>query len=144
MRSSRLNFVYRVSRRSIREDEKVPEAQHWEITEACLDSLGASRPWKVWREAWEKAGQASEFTPQSIYGPDGRMPQFNGQQWASAADMRAALCTNMGGGVPIEIIEELVRLSAVPDPDREQVAGADVRRFGGGGGVVRMPPTTPR
>ena len=52
----------------------------------------------------------SGYTTESIYGPDGALRSLWNQSWNSAGDMRSDLCQNMGGGVPIVIIEELVRI----------------------------------
>jgi hypothetical protein len=41
----------------------------------------------------------------------GRISFVWGQVWSSAESMHGALCTNMCGGVPIDVIEETVRLS---------------------------------
>ena len=42
-----------------------------------------------------------------------------GMVWNSAQDMHSTLCQNMRGGVPIEVINKLVSLSAhvVPQED---------------------------
>jgi len=53
---------------------------------------------------------SSGFTAESIYGPGGALRSLWNQSWNSAGDMRSDLCQNMGGGVPIVIIEELVRI----------------------------------
>lgn len=53
---------------------------------------------------------SSGFTAESIYGPDGSLRWLWNQSWNSAGEMRSDLCQNMGGGVPIAVIEELVRI----------------------------------
>jgi hypothetical protein len=42
-----------------------------------------------------------------------------GMVWNTAQDMRSTLCQNMGGGVPIEVIDKLVSLSARIAPKQD-------------------------
>ena len=72
-----------------------------------------SQAWKNW-----PAVEANGFTTLFAYGPDGRMGYW-GMVWNTAQDMRSTLCQNMGGGVPIEVIDKLVSLSVhiVPHQD---------------------------
>lgn len=83
---------------------------HWEITAASLAALEKSQPWKRWA-----ASEGFEFTATGIYGPDGKLGYW-GRTWPTATAMQQTLSHNMGGGVPIEIIKELVKLSTVSDP----------------------------
>ena len=79
---------------------------HWEITHASLAELETSEPWKKWAES------GHSFTAAGIYGPGGKLGHW-GHSWDTASQMRSALCCNMGGGVPIDVIEHLVEISAV-------------------------------
>jgi len=85
----------------------------WEITYESLAALEESHTWKNWT-----ANDTYGFTTLYAYGPDGRMGYW-GMVWNTAQDMRSTLCQNMGGGVPIEVINKLVSLSAhvVPQED---------------------------
>jgi hypothetical protein len=78
----------------------------WQITNKSLVALEASRAWRKWA-----IGLSAGFTATEIYGPDGKLPHW-GSTWPTARAMQSALCDNMGGGVPIEVIDELVRASA--------------------------------
>ena len=92
----------------------MPSAEiRWEITYESLAALEESHPWKNWT-ADDTYGYATLY----VYGPDGRMGSW-GMVWNTAQDMRSTLCQNMGGGVPIEVIDKLVSLSAriVPKQD---------------------------
>jgi hypothetical protein len=61
--------------------------------------------------AWQKATSFnSQFTPESIYGPEGKLQWLWSSSWDSEEAMKSDLYTNMGGGVPIEIINELIRI----------------------------------
>jgi len=83
----------------------------WAINHEVLNALAQSK-------AWEDSGLAKSygFTPRKIYGPNGKLSQYWGDTWDTAAAMKSALCFNMGGGVPIEIIKELVALSENRSP----------------------------
>ena len=48
------------------------------------------------------------FTAEEIYGPAGKLGWLWPLSWQEPDEMRADLCTNMGGGVPIEVIDALV------------------------------------
>ena len=73
----------------------------WRITPEALAGLEASK-------AWQTSAIAGRFTAEEVYGPDGRLRPL-GYEWDSAGAMRGTLMQNMGGGVPIEVIRELVR-----------------------------------
>jgi len=92
----------------------MPSAEiRWEITYESLAALEESHPWKNWT-----ADDTYGYTTLYVYGPDGRMGYW-GMVWNTAQDMRSTLCQNMGGGVPIEVIDKLVSFSAriVPKQD---------------------------
>ncbi len=50
------------------------------------------------------------FSAQEIYGPQGKLGWLWLYQWGDAQQMKDSLCTNMGGGVPISIIDALVAI----------------------------------
>jgi endonuclease/exonuclease/phosphatase family metal-dependent hydrolase len=58
--------------------------------------------------AWRNSALVGEFTVEEVYGPSGKL-RVLGHEWDSAHAMSGALMQNMGGGVPIEVIRELVR-----------------------------------
>jgi len=76
----------------------------WRVTADALAGLEASK-------AWRTSELAGRFTANEVYGPEGRL-RVLGAEWDSAQSMLNALKTNMGGGVPIEVIKELVRQCA--------------------------------
>ena len=86
-------------------DETAGEAM-WQITDESLATLEDSQAW-----AESGIGDSPGFTAHEIYGPDGKLPHW-GSTWPTAKAMPSSLCDNMGGGVPIEVIDELVRASA--------------------------------
>lgn len=88
-----------------------PLRVEWRITDDALVALEKSKPWKKWAD-----GPGGRFTAAGVYGADGSLDYW-GRTWVNADDMHNALCENMGGGVPIEIIRELIKLCATPDPE---------------------------
>ena len=74
------------------------------ITDEILDELQTS---EIWMSA---KSFTSQFTPKSIYGPEGKMSWLWGLSWDSEDAMRSDFYTNMGGGVPIEIIDKLIQI----------------------------------
>ncbi len=48
------------------------------------------------------------FTPEDVYGPEGKLSWLWPLRWKSADAMRTDLFTNMGGGVPINIINTFI------------------------------------
>jgi hypothetical protein len=80
----------------------------WMITDESLKALGKSQVWLDSRLA-----KIDLFTPHYVYGPEGKIPHNFGKAWATADGLRNSLYCNMGGGVPVEIIHELVALSKV-------------------------------
>ena len=92
----------------------MPSAEvRWEIAYESLAALEESQAWKNW-----PAVDANGFTALYAYGPDGKMGYW-GMVWDTAQDMRSTLCQNMGGGVPIEVIDKLVSLSARIAPKQD-------------------------
>lgn len=80
--------------------------KYWEITEESISLLEESAAWKQ-SGFFERYG----FTPTNVYGARGTLSCFYGITWNAAESMKSNLCQNMGGGVPIEVIDELVRIS---------------------------------
>ena len=80
----------------------------WQITHGSLAALEASAAWVDWA-----AGFSDFFsiTAEDIYGPDGKISYW-GLTWPTAEAMTSTLYNNMGGGVPVAVVDELVRLSA--------------------------------
>ena len=87
----------------------------WRITETALTALEKSKAYK----AWVKNGPA--FTPAEIYGPEGKLNGNWNITHDTAESLRSALKTNMGGGVPISIIDAMVDAAQVPEPDGELI-----------------------
>src|SRR5436309_1869267 len=85
------------------------EMRECRITVESLAALERSEQWRQWM------GTGERFTALEIYGPGGKLPYW-GTVWDQPEEMGAALCDNMGGGVPLTVIDELVRLSASPSP----------------------------
>jgi hypothetical protein len=81
-------------------------ASVWRITDESLAALEDLLAWADWAIRGSHG-----FTARDIYGPDGRIFHW-GSTWPTAEAMSSALCDNHGGGVPIGVIDELVRLSA--------------------------------
>jgi len=94
-------------RRFIWTDEDLPGIIFYNelrITRDALADLGRS-------QAWQNAKSFnSQFTPESIYGPEGKLQWLWERSWESEEVMKTDLYLNMGGGVPIEIINELIRI----------------------------------
>jgi hypothetical protein len=74
------------------------------LSHEALAQLQASESWI------STLGQMAGFNTETIYGPEGKLKQFWENLWDSPEHMRADLMQNMGGGVPIEVIDELVRI----------------------------------
>ncbi len=80
----------------------------WKITQDSLARLAKSDAWK------ESIPSLPEGTsPQNIYGPDGTLGFYSSMTWASPSEMRSDLMQNMGGGVPLKVIDSLVTHSRV-------------------------------
>jgi hypothetical protein len=90
------------------DSSSVGSTVQWQLTTRSLVALRKS-------DAWRNSGieERLGFSPTDVYGPHGKISFAWGQAWDSASGMRAALCSNMGGGVPIQVIDELVRLSRI-------------------------------
>jgi hypothetical protein len=71
------------------------------------EALALLQESKMWQNA---RSLSTEFTTNSVYGPEGKLNQFWPTTWESPEQMRLDLMQNMGGGVPIEVIDELVKI----------------------------------
>jgi hypothetical protein len=64
---------------------------------------------KVWKDYFEvEIG----ITPNDIFGEDGPLNWLTHKTWISVEDMEADLYQNMGGGIPIPVLDELAILVA--------------------------------
>ena len=81
----------------------------WVVTDESLNALGKS---EVWLNS--EIAKRDLATPHDVYGPEGTIPIHFGRIWDTARALCNELCCNMGGGVPRDIIDELVKLSEVP------------------------------
>ncbi|MEI8067107.1 MAG: hypothetical protein WCH42_07250 [Actinomycetes bacterium] len=75
------------------------------VTHEALSLLQESDAWKSWPYAI-----SNRLTPEDAYGPKGRISFIWGTEFKDAEDLECALCTNMGGGVPHQIIRSLVEI----------------------------------
>lgn len=94
-------------RRFIWTDQDAPGItilRKFKITYESLEALKNSKAW-VNAQSFN-----SEFSPQSIYGPEGKLNWLWNSSWDSLETMRGDFYANMGGGVPIEIIDELIQI----------------------------------
>jgi hypothetical protein len=75
--------------------------------------------WKMTIEVLEEFGETGivisgkNLTYSEIYGPGGKMRHYFSQTWPTAEDMRSDLMQNHGGGVPMTVIDLLVKASEV-------------------------------
>ena len=76
-----------------------------QITHTALGKLEES-------QAWSTSGIQSlyGFGAEEIYGPQGKLNWLWPLRWQDPEQMRSDLCQNMGGGVPIEVIDALVEI----------------------------------
>jgi len=69
----------------------------------ALSELQLSAEWNDWmRES------PLQLTTQEIYGSKGRLGHLWEQSWNSPTLMLYSFLNNMGGGVPVEVIQEIV------------------------------------
>ena len=76
-----------------------------QITHAALLKLEGT-------QAWSTSGIQSLYgvSPEEIYGPRGKLNWLWPLRWEDLGQMRSDLYQNMGGGVPIEVIDALVAI----------------------------------
>ena len=78
-----------------------------QISHSALSQLQTTKSWL----SFDLAG-GDGFTAEDVYGPGGKLGWLWTLSWTGPYEMRADLCTNMGGGVPIEVIDTLVLICA--------------------------------
>ena len=63
-------------------------------------------------QAWVDSGflGMAGISAEDIYGPQGKLGWRWPYEWDDAQQMKGSLCANMGGGVPISIIDALVEI----------------------------------
>ncbi len=57
------------------------------------------------------------LSAEDIYGPEGKLGWLWPIEWDKRDEMRDSLCTNMGGGIPISIINALVDICVAEEQD---------------------------
>lgn len=83
----------------------IVEVEKFRLTHEILGEINRSEIWKSY------FGGSIQLSAEDIYGPEGKLQWIWNSSWVDGDDMRSDLCENMGGGVPIEIIEELIRIT---------------------------------
>ena len=71
-------------------------------------------------QAWVDSGlqNMEGMSAEMIYGPEGKLRWLWSAEWHNSVDMKGSLCTNMGGGVPISIINALVAICVAEEQGR--------------------------
>ena len=75
-----------------------------QISHEALTQLQESTVWN------ERIGLSTGFSTEEVYGPTGKLSWLWQSSWVTESAMRNDLMQNMGGGVPIEVINELVTI----------------------------------
>ncbi|RKT79212.1 type I restriction enzyme M protein [Terracoccus luteus] len=88
-----------------------PTRRRWVITDETLERLARSKAWAKWPDAVATPNVAALESVRAVYGDK------VGSEFTTERDCKAALTGNMGAGVPIGVINELLKLSAVADPE---------------------------
>ena len=73
------------------------------LTDVSLVILNLTEEWNDWMKS-----SSIRFSAEEVYGPEGKLNWLWPLRWERPMDMLSAFCTNMGGGVPIEVIREIV------------------------------------
>jgi hypothetical protein len=74
------------------------------LTHSALAKLQASHEFENWMET-----SSIKFTTEEIYGPTGSIgSRLWNKSWVQPTSMLYEFLNNMGGGVPIEVIREIV------------------------------------
>lgn len=94
-----------------------PMRRRWEITDETLTQLATSKAWAKWPDGVSEPPEAAIEDVRNVYG------QSVGRSFTTEKECKAAFAENMGGGVPIGVINELVKLAAVSDPDAPTITG---------------------
>ena len=84
-----------------------PLRRRWEVTTDALDALESAKAWTNWKDA-PYVGD--------VFG------SLFGVRFATAAAMTAAI-KKLGGDVPVPVVKELVKQSAVADPEASIIQG---------------------
>ena len=74
------------------------------ISHEALTQLQESTAWN------ESIRLSTGLTTEEVYGPKGKLSWLWQSSWATESAMRSDLMQNMGGGVPIEVINELAAI----------------------------------
>ena len=71
-------------------------------------------------QAWVDSGfqNMKGMSAEGIYGPEGKLAWLWPIEWDESDEMKGSLCTNMGGGVPISIIDALEAICVAEEQDR--------------------------
>jgi hypothetical protein len=80
----------------------------WKITQAALDELEKTTPWKKFARGYGKV-RGRQVRPADIYGPKGMLDGW-GISFNTPGDLWEVLARNMGGGMPPEVPKTLVNL----------------------------------
>ena len=80
----------------------------WKVTQAALDELEKTTPWKKFARGYGKV-RGRPVRPADIYGPKGMLDGW-GISCKTPGDLWEVLARNMGGGMPPEVPKTLVNL----------------------------------
>ena len=80
----------------------------WKITQAALDELEKTTPWKKFARGYGEV-RGRPVRPADIYGPKGMLDGW-GISFKTPGDLWEVLARNMGGGMPPEVPKALVNL----------------------------------
>ena len=80
----------------------------WKITQAALDELEKTTPWKKFARGYGKV-RGRPVRPADVYGPKGMLDGW-GISCKTPGDLWEVLARNMGGGMPPEVPKALVNL----------------------------------
>ncbi len=92
-----------------------PLHRAWVIDDTTAPSIASSKVWNSWLSDAFPDLAADSGTAVTVLLGD-RLGKW-GQRWASESDATRALSENMGGGLPIKVIKEIVKQIAVSDPE---------------------------
>jgi hypothetical protein len=71
------------------------------------EALSVLQDSETWREGF---GLIMSFTTEGVYGPEGKLSWLWQRSWDTESEMRGDLMQNMGGGVPIWVIDKLIEI----------------------------------
>lgn len=84
----------------------------WQINDKALARLANTEPWQKFAP---KVRPGEIVTPYKLYGPEGIWHYLWLKVYDSPEGLHSELCQNMGGGVPIEVIKEVVKAAKMPE-----------------------------